>query len=135
MSICHAAERGDVSWFWGRDIRQLRSQLWTEIRRPPIKPMIEAVPQSRHHGVWNPELRGVGDWSVPLMGDADAELHESAGLSAVAVAEEPDIRRDVRVREVGDEVRAYLDGGHGFGEAPEVLWGEVVPVVGDLWTG
>lgn len=62
------------------------------------------------------------------MTPADADLNEMT-RSAVPVAKEPDVRCDARVLDVRLESCADFDVFHGSGEAPEVLRGEVVPVI------
>ena len=58
----------------------------------------------------------------------DAHLYEMTG-SAVTVAEEPDVGSDARVFNIGFELRADFNDGHGGGETPQVLGGEIVPVI------
>ena len=62
------------------------------------------------------------------MTPADTHLNKMT-WSAMTVAEEPDVRRDLRVLNICLERRADLDMGHASWETPEVLRREVVPVV------
>lgn len=122
-----AAESRNVRGVRNRELANPIVKSCVESDWPPFEPVVKALVEASHHVRWDGEV-SVSDRALSQMTPADTHLNEMTG-SAVTVAQEPDVRCDLRVRNIRLELRADIDVGHASGETPEVLRREVVPVV------